>query len=75
MTLPVSLPLCTVSTHHGPDAGQAPTLNGADPDVSHSPFENFYGEQSLVMYNRTIRSCPGSLRIMELDLSRDTHME
>jgi hypothetical protein len=44
--------LFTVSNHHGPDAGAPPTLNGDNPKVYHSYFENFYGEQSLFVYDR-----------------------
>jgi hypothetical protein len=49
---PPSLPLFIVSNHHGPDAGVPPTFTGDDPHVYHSYFENFYGEQSLFVYER-----------------------
>ncbi len=48
-----SLPLFTVSNHHGPAAGDPPSLNGDDPSQYHSYFENFSGEQAVFVYDWT----------------------
>ncbi len=52
MSTPESMPLFTVSNHHMTNAGQPPAVNGDDPNMYHSYFENAYGEQSIFQYNR-----------------------
>ncbi len=52
MSTPESMPLFTVSNHHVTNAGQPPALNGDDPNMYHSYFENAYGEQSIFQYNK-----------------------
>ncbi len=70
MSTPVALPLFTVSNHHGPDAGDPPTLNGDDPNVYHSYFENCYGEHSLFVYDRTTQQ---AIRWCGLSITHKSH--
>ncbi len=44
-------PLFTVSNHHTINCGQAPSVNGDEPNMYHSYFENSYGEQLIFSYN------------------------
>jgi hypothetical protein len=48
----MSPPLFVVSNHHDPDAGVPPMLNGDEPHVYHSYFENSDGEQAVFVYDR-----------------------
>ena len=48
-------PLFVVSNHHTADCGQAPALNGDEPNTYHVYFENSFGEQSIFVYNRDTR--------------------